>query len=219
MLMDSVPLPAGSDDSDALLRGVAHGDDVAVWALLDRHRARLNRMVALRLDPRLSARLDASDIVQEALADAARKLTDYARRRPLPFYPWLYRLASERLAQAYRRHRQAEARSVCREEVATEDEPGGPACGLADRLADNENTPGQALLREEQRDRLHAALARLEPKDSEILVMRYIDGLTFPEICSVLGVGESAVKMRHLRALRRLRALVGLDESDTNPCP
>ena len=74
-------------------------------------------MIALRLDDRLAARVDASDVVQEALADAARKLADYARDRPLPFYPWLHRLAAERLAAVHRRHRRSKARSVTREEA------------------------------------------------------------------------------------------------------
>ncbi len=72
-------------------------------------------MIALRLDDRLAARVDASDIVQETLVDAARKIADYARDRPLPFYPWLHRLAAERVAATHRRHRRSKARSIARE--------------------------------------------------------------------------------------------------------
>ncbi len=79
--------PGGPDDTDHLLRNAAAGDTAAIERLLERHRERLRRMIALRLDDRLAARVDASDVVQEALADAARKLADYARDRPLPFYP------------------------------------------------------------------------------------------------------------------------------------
>ena len=73
-------------------------------------------MVALRLDPRLSGRVDASDVVQEALIDIARKLAEYERERPLPFYPWLHRLTSERLAIVHRQHRRG-IRSVGRERI------------------------------------------------------------------------------------------------------
>jgi RNA polymerase sigma-70 factor (ECF subfamily) len=206
--MDSASPPAGPDDSDALLRGAAGGDPLSVRALLERHRQRLSRMVALRLDPRLSARLDASDIVQETLADAARKLSDYARDRPLPFYPWLHRLASERLAQAHRHHRRAGARDVGREEAAIQAGPADSASHPVDRLVDGNTTPGQALLREEQRSWVRDALGCLEATDRETLVMRYLEGLSFPEIAETLGVSEGAVKMRHLRALRRVRAVV-----------
>src|ERR1700757_2715447 len=86
--------------------------------LLDRHRDRLRRMVAVRLDPRLAAGVDPSDVVQEALAKADAKLDRYLRERPLPFYPWLRQLAQERLIDLHRRHVQARRRSVTREEAA-----------------------------------------------------------------------------------------------------
>ena len=57
--------------------------------LLRRHRRRLSRMVAVRFDPRLAARVDPSDVVQETLAEAAAGLDRYLRERPLPFYPRL----------------------------------------------------------------------------------------------------------------------------------
>ena len=86
---------------DALLRDAAAGDAQAVRGLLERHHARLfRRMIASRLDRRLASRLDPSDLVQETLADAARRLPDYLRDRPVPFYAWLFRQAIDRLARA-----------------------------------------------------------------------------------------------------------------------
>src|SRR5262245_39565819 len=103
-------------DTDELLRRSAAGDRAARGALLQRHRGRLRRMVAVRLDARLGARLDPSDVVQETLAEADRRLDDYLRERSLPFYPWLRRLAGEKLADQHRRHVRAARRSVTREE-------------------------------------------------------------------------------------------------------
>src|SRR5690242_12221431 len=68
-------------DTDALLEKVSQGDHVARDQLLARHRARLRKMVALRMDRRLARRVDPSDVVQEALAEAARRLPDYLRKR------------------------------------------------------------------------------------------------------------------------------------------
>ena len=67
------------------------------------------------------------------------------------------------------------------------------------------------LLREEQRRHMHAALQELTPIDREILMMHYLEELTFPEIAAILDIGEGAAKMRHLRALRRIRALMAGD--------
>src|SRR3954470_21288218 len=95
---------AHDPDTDLLLRRPARGEEEARHRLLARHRDRLRRMVAVRLDPRLAARVDPSDVVQDALVDAARKLAAYLRDRPLPFYPWLRRLAWERLTKVHLRH-------------------------------------------------------------------------------------------------------------------
>src|SRR4051812_14899116 len=107
--------PAGPD-TEQLLDAVRDGDAQARGRLLERHRPKLRRMVAVRLDRRVAVRVDPSDVVQESLIEAAGRLDEYVRERPLPFYPWLRRIAADRLADAYRRHRHAGRRSVRREE-------------------------------------------------------------------------------------------------------
>jgi RNA polymerase sigma-70 factor (ECF subfamily) len=203
--------PSDADEVDALLRDAARGDQAAMRSLLDRHRERLRRMVALRLDSRLAARVDASDVVQEALFDAARKLVDYERLRPIPFYAWLHRLAGERLAVEHRRHRR-EARSVSRERHAFA-WPDESARLLVDHLVGTDPSPSHALLREERRRHVHLALERLAAADREILVLRYLEDLTFPEIAAILDIRESAAKMRHLRAIERIREALKSDDS------
>jgi RNA polymerase sigma-70 factor (ECF subfamily) len=205
----------GIDDpeTEALIRDAARGDERARERLLDRHRGRLRQMVALRLDRRLAPRLDPSDIVQEALADAACKLDDYLGDPPLPFYPWLHRLASERLVQAHRHHLKAQARAVGREQPPGLALPDGSVAHLADRLAASGTSPSQRLLRDELRQRLRESLARLAPNDREILVMYYLEGLTFAEVAAILGITASAAKLRHFRALERIRKLMDHDDS------
>src|SRR5690242_2109273 len=104
-------------DTEEHLQPVAAGDAAARGELLEHYRQRLRLAVALRLDPRLRPRLDPSDVVQDVLAEADRKLATYVSQRPLPFYPWLHHLAGERLAHLYRRHVRAQRRSVRREEA------------------------------------------------------------------------------------------------------
>jgi RNA polymerase sigma-70 factor (ECF subfamily) len=72
-------------ETEELIERAGRGDDPARQALLARHRARLRRMVGVRIDPALAARVDPSDVVQEALAEAHRTLDAYLRDRPLPF--------------------------------------------------------------------------------------------------------------------------------------
>ncbi len=190
-------------DTERLLQRAAAGDVAARDQLLDRHRDRLCRAVARRLDPRLAARVDASDVVQEALADADRKLAGYLRDRPLPFYPWLRRLALERLVQLHRRHVRARKRSVTREEPAR---PSGGA--VANGLPADGLGPMTTLLRAELHGRVRAALGRLSESDRTVLLLRHFEQRPVREVAERLGVREGAVKVRHLRALRRFRDLL-----------
>jgi RNA polymerase sigma-70 factor, ECF subfamily len=197
-------------DTEHLLERVAAGDCAARDQLFQRHRRRLGRMVAVRFDPRLAARVDPSDVVQETLAEAAANLDRYLRERPLPFYPWLRQLAQRRLIDLHRRHVQARRRSVTRE--------GGPmalpdpsALALADRLFARTSSPSAGLRRQERRDRVRAALAALPEQDREVLVLRILEALPTRETAAVLGISEVAVRSRQARALDRLKVLLGPD--------
>jgi RNA polymerase sigma-70 factor (ECF subfamily) len=189
-----------------LLDRTARGDAAARQDLLGRHRDRLRRMVAVRLDPRLAPRVDPSDIVQEALADAAGRLDDYLREPPLPFYPWLRQFAWERLVKAHRRHIHSRRRSVTREEPMPL--PDESVQQLARRLLAGDTSPSRRLLRDERRAELRAALAALDPRDREVLVLRHLEQMDTDEVAAVLGLSEGAVRTRQYRALLRLRALL-----------
>jgi RNA polymerase sigma-70 factor (ECF subfamily) len=202
---------APGPDTDQLLERVRDGSLRAREQLLARHRERLRKMVAFHMDRRLAARVDPSDIVQEALADADRKLDEYVRNPPLPFYPWLRQIAWDRLIDMRRRHVRATKRSVGREEADFFALPDESAVLLANRLFALGSTPSQHVLRVELRGRVQAALALLAERDREILVLRHLEQLSTAEIMAILNLGSAAVKSRHLRALQRLRGLLSAD--------
>jgi RNA polymerase sigma-70 factor (ECF subfamily) len=205
------------DETERLIEQAQGGDEAAREQLLVRHRARLRQMIAVRLDRRLFARLDPSDVVQEALIDAYLKLPDYLRDRPLPFYPWLRQVAWDRLVELHRRHLQLQKRSVLREAGQGLPLPDDSALQLADRLLGRGSSPSARAQREEQRERVQNALARLAPRDREVLAMRYLEQLAMSEIAAVLGITEGAVKVRHLRALQRFHDLLGGDAAEERP--
>jgi RNA polymerase sigma-70 factor (ECF subfamily) len=200
-------------ETEELVERAARGDDAARHLLLARHRDRLKRMVAVHLDRRLAARVDPSDIVQEALLDAHRELSDYLRRRPLPLYPWLRQLAWERLLKWHRAHIRAQKRSVGREQPGDLALPEESAVLLAHRLIAAGTSPSRRLIRDELRQRVRAALETMTPRDREVLVMRHLEEMTAAEIAAALGITERAAKARHTRALERLRGL--LDEGSS----
>ena len=141
----------GHDDCDTedLMRRAASGDSAATERLLSRHRDRLRRLVAVRLDRRLAARIDPSDVVQDALGDAVRKLPEYLLHPNAPFYPWLRQIACRRLLQVHRQHLQVKKRSILREEPLWAPVPDKSVFELADCLVASGTSPsGQFSKRE-----------------------------------------------------------------------
>jgi RNA polymerase sigma-70 factor (ECF subfamily) len=201
-------MPSPEPDSEELLNQAARGNRSAVDALLARHRDRLCGMVRLRMDGRLGPRIDPSDVVQEALLEAAGKLPEYLAERPVPFYPWLRRLAWEKLVKLHEWHLHVGKRSVLREEAVDPELPDDSVLNLARRLAARDSSPSQQLMHKEMCERVRAALARLPEGDREVLVLRYLEELATAEVAAVLGISEAAVKMRHRRALDRLSRLL-----------
>jgi len=203
--MMSAPAP----DTEELVEQAGQGDASALAQLLARHRGRVRKMVAVRLDRRLAARVDPSDVVQEAFAEAIQHFAEYVRARPLPFSAWLRQIAWQRLVKLHRRHIRAQRRSVTREEAYSMPLPYDSVVRLARRLLAHGSSPSQSLIRDELRERLRAAIDQLAPHDREILVMRNLEQLPVAEIAAILGLTEGAVKVRHLRALQRLRSILG----------
>jgi RNA polymerase sigma-70 factor, ECF subfamily len=196
-------------DTEQLLEQARQGDADARQQLLTRHRARLRRMVAVRIDRRIAARIDPSDVVQETLAEAAGDLSDYLRERPMPFYPWLRRLAWIRLVKLHRRHVRTRKRTVTREAPGGLPLPDESALELAGRVAGNGTTPSNHLARAEEQARVQAALQELSERDREVLVMRYLEQLSTTDIAAALGITVGGVRTRHRRALEHLRRVLG----------
>ena len=187
-----------------LIDRVEKGDDAARHELLERYRDYLRRMVAARLDRRLGPRIDPSDVVQEALTDASRRMDEYLRDRPIPFVAWLRQLAGDRVVDAHRRHVQSQKRSVTRESRPS-DLPDESSLALARRLVANDTSPSNRLMREERREQMMESMAALPPRDREVLAMRHLEQLGAGEIAEALGISVGAVEARLLRALIRLR--------------
>jgi RNA polymerase sigma-70 factor, ECF subfamily len=198
-------------ETEELIACARRGDRSARDRLLARHRGRLGRMVAVHFDRRMAARVDPSDVVQEALLEASQRLSDYLRRRTVAFYPWLRRLAWEQLVKLRQRHLAAQKRTVTCEERRCLALPDESAVSLAQRLAAPGTSPSHRLVRQEQQDRIRAALAQLPDSEQQILAMRYLEQLSMSEIAAVLEISEGAAKMRHGRALRRLAGFLGSD--------
>ena len=184
-----------------LLEEVRAGDRRALDRLLTGHRAYLRTAVELRVDRRLRARLDPSDVVQEAQLEAARRIDDYLRRQPMPFHLWLRQTAYQNLLRLRRQHVEADCRSVTRELPL----PDGSSATLARQLLGAGPTPSEQAGEEELARRLRQAVAELPETDREILLMRNFEGLSNQEVAQVLGLEPATASRRYGRAILRLR--------------
>jgi RNA polymerase sigma-70 factor (ECF subfamily) len=196
-------------DSADLLAQAQGGDRRALDSLLNRHRDRLRRMVEVRLDTRLQARLDALDVVQEAYVEVAGRLEEYLHDPKLPFFLWLRLVVGERLMKLHRHHLGTQMRDAGREVSLYRGAlPAASSAALAAQLLGRHTSPTQALLRAERILRLQEALNTLEPIDREVLSLRHFEELTAAETARVLGIEESAAAKRYFRALKRLKEVL-----------
>jgi RNA polymerase sigma-70 factor, ECF subfamily len=132
---------------------------------------------------RVASSADAEDLTQEAFASAAEVLARSADAAP-PTLGWLYTVARRRLIDEVRRRRPA---TVSLELVRDVEAPPTAYDGNVARA-------------------LEAALAALTEAQRTVVVLRLLDGRTFPEIATQVRATEEACRMRFMRGLEQLRS-------------
>jgi RNA polymerase sigma-70 factor (ECF subfamily) len=197
------------DDTLALMERARAGDPQALNEIFARHRVRLRRMVEMRLDRRLQARIDASDVIQDAYLEVARRLQEYLRNPGLPLFLWLRLVVGERLATLHRHHLGTQMRDAGLEvSLYREALPMASSAALAAQLLGKHTSPTQAAIRAERILQVQEALNTLSPLDREVLALRHFEQLTRTETAQVLGIEEAAAAKRYIRALKRLKGLL-----------
>jgi RNA polymerase sigma-70 factor (ECF subfamily) len=198
-----------STDTLRLIERLRAGDRQALNEVFTRHRGRLRRMVEMRMDWRLQARLDASDVIQEAFLEAALRMNDYLRDPVLPLFLWLRLIVGERLTRLHRQHLGVKMREAGREvSLYREPLPAASSMALAAQLLGKHTSPTQAAVRAERMLRLQEAINTLDPIDREVLSLRHFEELTRAETAKVLGIEEGAGAKRYVRALKRLKDIL-----------
>jgi RNA polymerase sigma-70 factor (ECF subfamily) len=198
-----------ADTPDDLMRRASAGDQEALAGVFAHYRDRLRQMVRLRLDRRLQGRLDASDVLQEAYLDFARRLPDYAREPKMPFYLWLRFLTGQRLIDLHRQHLGAKMRDAGHEVSLYRGAlPQASSVSLAAQLLGRLTSASHAAVRAETQIRVQEALNRMDAMDREVLALRHFELLSNDETAAVLGLSKTAASNRYVRALKRLKELL-----------
>ena len=199
-----------SDKTAELLNVAKGGDAEAGGQALERHRDALRRLVQMRLDRKVQQRVDVSDVVQDVMIEASQRLEDYLKNPVMPFHLWLRHMARDRIIDMHRRHRVSAKRSVDREQPLAINATGDHSTmELAAQICDAEMTPAAAATMRELAVRFEAAIDQLDDNDREVVLMRHFEQLTNQEVAQALDLSEPAASMRYLRAIRRLRQLIG----------
>jgi RNA polymerase sigma-70 factor (ECF subfamily) len=201
--------PVGNDPNLLLRRALA-GDESALAALFDGHRDWLRRMIRLRLDRRLSGRVDASDVLQEAYLDVRKRFAEYARDpAAMPFHLWLRVIAGQRLTDVHRYHLGSQMRDAGQEvSLHRGPFPQADSVSLAAQLLGRMTSASQAAIRVEHKLIVQEALNSMDPIDREVLALRHFEHLSNDETAQVLGLSKSAASNRYIRALKRLKEIL-----------
>lgn len=193
-------------NTEQLIQKARDGDTDAVDQLFERHRRRLRGMVDVRMDARLGRRVDPSDVVQETLVVAYKRLDDFLANRPLPFYPWLRGLAWNHLVDLHRRHVGSQKRSMDREAYLGIND--NSALMLVGQLSASSMSPSQKLMRKELKQRVMETLDAMPEDQREIIVMRHLEGMSVDEIAAAMDMPSGTVMSRHFRGLQAMRRIL-----------
>ena len=193
-------------DIEAALDRADAGDLAPVGRVLEGFRPRLARMIDLRMHPLVRGRLDVHDVLQEAFVEIVERIREYTAEREVTFYVWVRFLVGQRLSQLHRRHLGAQARDVRRERPVV---PEASSIAIASAFLDPGPTPSRQAIGGERRRALEEGLEQLKPLDREVLALRHFEELSNREVAQTLRIADSAASVRYVRALERLRGLLG----------
>ncbi len=194
--------------ADHLIHEARAGDASVLGRLLELYANYLNLLARMEIGRRLQRKLDASDIVQETFLEAHRNFGRFQGTNEPQFVAWLRGILAAKVANLVRHYFGTQGRDV-RLEQELQDDLENSARALGAELAASMTTPSQHAVRREQNVLLADALARLPEDYREVIILRHLEGLTFPEVARRMERTQDSVEKLWLRALTRLKQVFG----------
>jgi RNA polymerase sigma-70 factor (ECF subfamily) len=193
---------------DKLLHQARSGDSKQLGELLEIYRRYLHLLARIEIGRNLQAKLDASDLVQDTLLEAHRNFPRFQGSSETQFVCWLRQIMAANLANFLRRYLGTQGRDVRLErELAVRLDR---SSRMLDRsLIDRSSSPSHQAARREQAVLLADALEKLPEDYREALVLRHLEGLTFPEVSQRMGRSLDSVEKLWVRGLAQLRRVMG----------
>ena len=194
-------LQTQSEFSQLIVRA-RDGDEHALGAVLEQHRAYLRLLSRRALDGPLAARLDPSDVIQQTFLSACRNFAKFHGAQGAEFRAWLLQIHERNLQDAVRQHVLADKRAVGQEVPIA-------ATATIDVQA---SSPSQRLLRSEQAVSLAESVEALPDDQREAVRLRHLEGWSLAELAGRLNRSERAVAALLNRGIENLRRRVRRDE-------
>ncbi len=203
--------PAMMVDPEQMIQEARAGIEAALGSLLDLYRNYLRLLARLEIGRQLQGKLDASDLVQETFLEAHRHFARFQGTSEAQLVSWLRQILAAKVANLLRHYLGTQGRDVRLErELAANLDNSSRALG--EQLIAPWSSPSQQAARREQAVLLADALERLPADYREVIVLRHLEGQSFPEVARCMGRSVDSVQKLWLRALARLRRVFGESE-------
>jgi RNA polymerase sigma-70 factor (ECF subfamily) len=199
---------AGRVPTESLLQLAQGGDEEALENLLAVSRKYLSRIARTQISQRLQGKADASDLVQEALLEVHRHFGQFRGTTEIEFGAWLRSILAGLVANHVRRFLGTKQRDA-RLEQAIALEINNSSCVFNRQLATALGTPVEEAVKHEASLQLVQALESLPEHYRQVIVLRHLEGLPFSLVAERMGRTADSVEKLWVRALSRLRDLLG----------
>ena len=174
-------------NEDALVRRAVNGDAEAFGDLYVRHLDKIYRYVFYKVGHEKKA----EDLTEQVFLDAWEAIDGY-QPRGYPFSSWLYRIAHNAVVDHYRTQKDER-----------------PLDALAFTLADGSMGPEETLMKKREVSRLLGAMDHLSEEKQELIILRFVEGLSHARVAQILNKSEVACRVMQHRALARLSDILG----------
>jgi RNA polymerase sigma-70 factor (ECF subfamily) len=201
-------VPGMTVNPEQMIAEVRAGADAVLGPLLDLYRNYLRLLARVEIGRRLQGKVDASDLVQETFLEAHRNFARFRGTNEPQLVSWLRQILAGKVAYLLRHYLGTQGRDVRLERELAADLDNSSRLLGAELIA-SMSSPSQQAVRREQAVLLANALQRLPEDYREVIVLRHLQGLRFPEIGERLGKSVDSVQKLWLRGLARLRQVFG----------
>ena len=184
------------------------GDQATLGRLLESYQNYLRLLARIEIGRRLQGKVDASDIVQETFLEAHRQFPLFQGTAEAQLSKWLRTILAGTVANVVRRYAGTQARNLRLERELVEGLDQS-TCALEQMLVDRHSSPSHQAMRGEQSLQVAAAMSRLPEDYQTVLVLRHLEGLSFPQVALQMGRSVDSVEKLWLRGLTRLKKEFG----------